>query len=95
MREMREVDVSGFAKSFAHRAPGGPGMASARKRRVSLTAGWQAARGRERRPGNACDVRMMARIADRAHRSAKARCKGCAPIAGRRAMYPASDSTPA
>ncbi|GAU04055.1 hypothetical protein BSLA_02r1419 [Burkholderia stabilis] len=60
MREMREVEVTGFAKSFVHRAPGRPRMASARTRRVSLTVAGLAANDGKQYTDDACDAGMMA-----------------------------------
>ncbi|WP_193100319.1 hypothetical protein [Burkholderia sp. Z1] len=60
MREMRGYEVTGFAKSFAHRALSGHRMASARKRRVSLTVAGLAANDNKQYTGNACEAGMMA-----------------------------------
>jgi len=64
---MREYVVTWFAKSFAHRASGRHRMASARRRRVSLTVGGWTACNDERRTTDRCDVRMIAWIAVHAH----------------------------
>ncbi|WP_367188509.1 hypothetical protein [Burkholderia sp. Ed8] len=93
MREMREVEeVARIAKPFAHRAPGGPCLASARTRRAALTVDAPLARRRVRHAGNTRDARMIAWIADHARRRAKALHAGFEPIAAVRARHPATDS---
>ncbi|PRG02843.1 hypothetical protein C6Q17_29320 [Burkholderia contaminans] len=87
---MREYEVTWFAKSFAHRAPGRHHMASARRWRVSLTVGNEPhAKASATRDGTG-NARMIAWIAVHAHRGAKARLSGVAPLTGRRATHPAT-----
>ncbi|MPV66559.1 hypothetical protein [Burkholderia sp. BE17] len=92
MREMRDDEVTRFAKSFAHRASGRHRMASARNCRVSLTVGGSAARDGERRTGNACSARMIAWIAGPALSPARARRKGFESTAGIRATHPTTSA---
>ncbi|HDR9655529.1 TPA: hypothetical protein QDC32_006685 [Burkholderia stabilis] len=56
--------MTGFAKSFAHRAPGRRRMASARRCRTALTGGGSAIRDDERRAGNAAGTGMIAGLPD-------------------------------
>ncbi|OXI99010.1 hypothetical protein CFB48_27010 [Burkholderia sp. AU33647] len=87
---MREYGVTGFAKSFAHRAPGRHRMASARRWYVSLTVGDVPHAKASVTCADMGDARMIAWIAGRAHRSAKARCSGLQPIPGPCATHPAT-----
>ncbi|RSB88155.1 hypothetical protein EGT47_04910 [Burkholderia cenocepacia] len=65
---MREVEMTGP-------------RTGARRCRVSLTVAGPAAHQRERRTDDACDVRMIAWIGYRAHRSATAGRRGFRTIA--------------
>ncbi|WP_321856402.1 hypothetical protein [Burkholderia cenocepacia] len=59
---------------------------------MSLTVVGRAARQRARDADDACDVRMIAWIADRAHRNAKAGRHGFGPVQSLWMPHPATGS---